>query len=79
MYSEDKLVFNMQECYGNEADWMVGLCIPPVPRKRFERFQGIKVFPGDKKSYFEKIEFEEMLFVVMGCFDIQNLKSARNL
>jgi hypothetical protein len=44
MYSEGKWVFNIQANYDNEDEYIVGPYIPPELRKRFERFQGVKVF-----------------------------------
>jgi hypothetical protein len=65
MYSEGQWVFNNQYNYGNEDERIFGLYIPSEPRKRFENFQGVKVFPGDKmflvseNKYFEKQNKED--------------------
>jgi hypothetical protein len=47
----------MQEWFGNEDECVIGPYIPSVPRNRFERFQDVKVIPGDKTFWTNEKEF----------------------
>jgi hypothetical protein len=61
MKVEDRWLFQTKSNYLSEDDGLISPYVPPEQFKRFERFQGVKVFRNDKTFLVKEEKFHDRI------------------